>query len=305
MKARSLKKFIYLSIAAALVTIFLKFFAWYLTDSVGLLSDALESCVNLVAAIIALIMLTIAETPADEKHPFGHTKAEYFSSAIEGGMIVVAAFSIIWSAVPRIIHPQPLENVEVGLLISVGASLINLVVALVLIKAGKKNNSITLDADGKHLMTDVYTSGGVLLGILLVKLSGWQILDGIVAVAVALNILWAGYQLIHRSATGLLDASIPDDELAKISDLLNSLKSQSIEHHSLLTRQAGQRKFVAFHLLLPGHWTIQDGHDQAEKIEREIRQLFDGPITVFTHLEPIEDPVSMHDIGIDRHEPNI
>lgn len=305
MKAKSLKKFIYLSIGAALVTIILKFFAWYLTDSVGLLSDALESCVNLVAAIIALIMLTIAETPADEKHPFGHTKAEYFSSAIEGGMIVVAAFSIIWSAVPRIIHPQPLENVEVGLLISVGASLINLVVALVLIKAGKKNNSITLDADGKHLMTDVYTSGGVLVGILLVKLSGWQMLDGIVAVAVALNILWAGYQLILRSATGLLDASIPDDELAKISDLLNSLKSQSIEHHSLLTRQAGQRKFIAFHLLLPGHWTIQDGHDQAEKIEREIRQLFDGPITVFTHLEPIEDPVSMHDIGIDRHEPNI
>lgn len=305
MKTKSLKKFIYLSIAAALVTIILKFFAWYLTDSVGLLSDALESCVNLVAAIIALIMLTIAETPADEKHPFGHTKAEYFSSAIEGGMIVVAAFSIIWSAIPRIIHPQPLENVEVGLLISVGASLINLVVALVLIKAGKKNNSITLDADGKHLMTDVYTSGGVLLGILLVKLSGWQILDGIIAVAVALNILWAGYQLIHRSATGLLDASIPDDELAKISDLLNSLKSQSIEHHSLLTRQAGQRKFIALHLLLPGHWTIQDGHDQAEKIEREIRQLFDGPITVFTHLEPIEDPVSMHDIGIDRHKENL
>lgn len=302
MKARSLKKFIYLSIGAALVTILLKFFAWHLTDSVGLFSDALESCVNLVAAIIALIMLTIAETPADEKHPFGHTKAEYFSSAIEGGMIVVAAFGIIWSAVPRIIHPQPLENVEVGLLISVGASLINLVVALVLIKAGRKNNSITLDADGKHLMTDVYTSGGVLLGILLVKLSGWQILDGIVAVAVALNILWAGYQLIHRSATGLLDASISEDELSKISDLLNSLKSQNIEYHSLLTRQAGQRKFIAFHLLLPGHWAIQDGHDKSEKIEREIRELFDTPITVFTHLEPKEDPVSKHDIGIDRHE---
>lgn len=302
MKTKSLKKFIYLSIGAALATIFLKFFAWYLTDSVGLFSDALESCVNLVAAIIALIMLTIAETPADEKHPFGHTKAEYFSSAIEGGMIVVAAFSIIWSAVPRIIHPQPLENVEVGLLVSVGASLINFVVALVLIKAGKKNNSITLDADGKHLMTDVYTSGGVLLGILLVKLSGWQILDGIVAVAVALNILWAGYQLIHRSATGLLDSSIPEDELAKISDLLNSFKSQNIEHHALLTRQAGQRKFIAYHLLLPGHWTIQDGHDRAEKIEKEIRELFDAPITVFTHLEPIEDPVSMYDIGLDRHE---
>ena len=208
MKGRSLRKFIYLSIAAALATIFLKFLAWYLTGSVGLFSDALESCVNLAAAIIALILLNLAETPADEKHPFGHTKAEYFSSAIEGGMIVVAAFSIIWSAIPRILHPQPLENIGIGLLISVGASLINLVVALVLIKNGKENNSITLEADGKHLMTDVYTSGGVLVGILLVKLSGWQVLDGIVAVGVALNILWAGYQLIHRSATGLLDASL-------------------------------------------------------------------------------------------------
>ena len=302
MKAKSLRKFIYLSIGAALVTIFLKFFAWYLTDSVGLFSDALESCVNLVAAIIALIMLTLAEKPADEKHPFGHTKAEYFSSAIEGGMIVFAAFSIIWSAIPRIIHPQPLENVEVGLLISVGASLINLAVALILIKNGKVNNSITLEADGKHLMTDVYTSGGVLIGILLVKLSGWQILDGIVAVGVALNILWAGYQLIHRSATGLLDARIAQPDLIKIIESLDKLKSEGIEHHSLLTRQAGQRKFIAFHLLLPGNWTIQKGHDEAEKIEKKIRELFAEPVTVFTHLEPKEDPVSMHDIGIDRYE---
>lgn len=302
MKTRSLKKFIYLSIGAALLTIVLKFFAWYLTGSVGLFSDALESCVNLVAAVIALIMLTIAEKPADEKHPYGHTKAEYFSSAIEGGMIVVAAFSIIWSAVPRIIHPQPLENVAAGLLVSVGASLINLAVALVLIKNGKKNNSITLDADGKHLLTDVYTSGGVLLGIGLVKLSGWQVLDGIVAVGVALNILWTGYKLVHRSASGLLDVSLPEADLIKIMEVLDSLKSQDIEHHSLMTRQAGQRKFVAFHLLLPGHWTIQHGHDKAEKIEKEIRDLFEAPITVFTHLEPKEDPVSMHDIGLDRLE---
>ena len=270
MKGRSLRKFIYLSIAAALATIFLKFLAWYLTGSVGLFSDALESCVNLAAAIIALILLNLAETPADEKHPFGHTKAEYFSSAIEGGMIVVAAFSIIWSAIPRILHPQPLENIGIGLLISVGASLINLVVALVLIKNGKENNSITLEADGKHLMTDVYTSGGVLVGILLVKLSGWQVLDGIVAVGVALNILWAGYQLIHRSATGLLDASLPEPDLKKIVDALDLLKSREMEHHSLLTRQAGQRKFIAFHLLLPGDWSIQKGHDEAEKIEKKI-----------------------------------
>lgn len=302
MKGRSLRKFIYLSIAAALATIFLKFLAWYLTGSVGLFSDALESCVNLAAAIIALILLNLAETPADEKHPYGHTKAEYFSSAIEGGMIVVAAFSIIWSAIPRILHPQPIENLEIGLLISVGASLINLAVALVLIKNGKKYNSITLEADGKHLMTDVYTSGGVLVGILLVKLSGWQVFDGIVAVGVALNILWAGYQLLHRSATGLLDASLPETDLKKIVETLDLLKSQEIEHHSLLTRQAGQRKFIAFHLLLPGDWSIQRGHDEAEKIEKNIRGLFTEPVTVFTHLEPREDPVSMQDIGIDRHD---
>jgi cation diffusion facilitator family transporter len=267
---------------------------------VGLFSDALESCVNLAAAIIALILLNLAETPADEKHPYGHTKAEYFSSAIEGGMIVVAAFSIIWSAIPRILHPQPLENIGIGLLISVGASLINLAVALVLIKNGKKNNSITLEADGKHLMTDVYTSGGVLVGILLVKLSGWQVLDGIVAVGVALNILWAGYLLLHRSATGLLDASLPETDLKKIVETLDLLKTQKIEHHSLLTRQAGQRKFITFHMLLPGDWSIQRGHDEAEKIEKKIRELFHEPVTVLTHLEPIEDPVSMQDIGIDR-----
>lgn len=302
MSAQSLKKFIYLSIAAAVATILLKFSAWYLTDSVGLFSDALESCVNLVAAVIALVMLTIAERPADEGHAFGHNKAEYFSSAIEGAMIILAAFSIIWSAVPRIIHPQPLENIGIGLVVAVGASVINLIVALILIKKGKKNNSITLEADGKHLMTDVYTSIGVLLGIALVKLTGWVILDGLVAIGVALNILWAGYQLMHRSAMGLLDPSLPEDELGKIVATLDTLKSQDIEYHSLLTRQAGQRKFIELHILLPGAWTIQKGHELAEKIEKDIRNLFDSPVRVLTHLEPKEDPVSMHDIGIDRQD---
>lgn len=303
MQTQSLKKFIYLSIAAAIATIILKFLAWYLTDSVGLFSDALESCVNLVAAIIALIMITLAEKPADEKHAFGHSKAEYFSSAIEGGMIIIAAFSIIWSAIPRVIHPQSLDNVEIGLLISVGASGINLMVALVLLKSGRKSNSIILEADGKHLMTDVYTSAGVLLGIGLVKLSGWLVLDGIVAIGVALNILWSGYQLIHRSTTGLLDAGIPEADLSRIIKALESFKSLDIEYHSLLTRQAGQRKFIAVHILVPGHWTTLKSHDTAEKIEKVIRNLFAAPVTVFTHLEPKEDPVSMHDIGIDRHDP--
>lgn len=300
MQTESLKKFIYLSIAAAIATIALKSFAWYLTDSVGLLSDALESCVNLVAAIIALVMITIAEKPADEEHAFGHGKAEYFSSAIEGGMIILAAFSIIWAAIPRVIHPQPLENVGIGSLIAIGASAINLVVALILLKNGQKNNSITLEADGKHLMTDVYTSAGVLAGIGLVKLSGWLVLDGIVAIGVALNILWAGYKMIRRSAMGLLDAGIPEADYLKLVKTLESLKLQNIEYHSLLTRQSGQRKFIELHVLVPGQWTIQEGHNSAEKIEKDIRDLFDGPVTVFTHLEPKEDPVSMHDIGIDR-----
>ena len=300
MQTESMKKFIYLSIAAAIATIALKSFAWYLTDSVGLLSDALESCVNLVAAIIALVMITIAEKPADEEHAFGHGKAEYFSSAIEGGMIILAAFSIIWAAIPRVIHPQPLENVGIGSLIAIGASAINLVVALILLKNGQKNNSITLEADGKHLMTDVYTSAGVLAGIGLVKLSGWLVLDGIVAIGVALNILWAGYKMIRRSAMCLLDAGIPEADYLKLVKTLESLKLQNIEYHSLLTRQSGQRKFIELHVLVPGQWTIQEGHNSAEKIEKDIRDLFDGTVTVFTHIEPKEDTVSMDDIGIDR-----
>jgi cation diffusion facilitator family transporter len=303
MQTQSLKKFIYLSIVASIATITLKLLAWYLTNSVGLFSDALESCVNLAAAVIALIMLTIAEKPADEEHAFGHSKAEYFSSAIEGGMIILAAFSIIWSAIPRVIHPKPLENVGIGSLVAVGASIINLVVALILLKNGRKNNSITLEADGKHLMTDVYTSAGVLIGIGLVKLTGWLVLDGIIAIGVALNILWAGYLLMRRSAMGLLDSSLPETDLSKIIKALETLKSQNFEYHSLLTRQAGQRKFIELHVLVPGHWTIQEGHNAAEKIEKDIRDLFDVPVTVFTHLEPKEDPASLYDIGIDRHDP--
>ena len=302
MRTQSLKKYIYLSIVAAVATITIKFLAYHLTNSVGLFSDALESCVNLVAAVIALVMLTIAEKPADEEHAFGHNKAEYFSSAIEGGMIMLAAFSIIWAAIPRVIRPQPLENIGIGLLVAVGASVINLVVALTLLKNGRKNNSITLEADGKHLMTDVYTSAGVFLGIGLVNLSGWLVLDGIVAIGVALNIIWTGYQLMRRSAMGLLDSGLPEAELSKIITALDPLKLQNIEYHSLLTRQAGQRKFISLHVLFPGHLTIQEGHNTVEKIEKDIRNLFNVPVTVFTHLEPKEDPVSMLDIGIDRDE---
>ena len=271
-----------------------------MTGSVGLLSDALESCVNLFAAVIALVIITIAERPADEEHAYGHSKAEYFSSGSEGGLIILAAASIIWSALPRLFSPQPLENVSTGLLISVGASAINLFAARVLITEGKKNNSITLEADGNHLMTDVWTSIGVLFGIGLVKLTGWLILDPIIALLVAANIIWTGYRLMVRSVRGLIDTAIPMEERKKVEQLLSKYQPEGIEFHSLLTRQAGQRKFVSFHILVPGVWSVQQGHDLLEVVEEEVRNALKGPVTVFTHLEPIEDPVSHQDIGIDR-----
>ena len=300
MKKDSLKKYAYLSIAAALITIGLKFYAYFYTGSMGLFSDALESCVNLLAAVVALIMIHISEKPADEGHEFGHTKAEYFSSAIEGGLILVAAFSIIWSAAPRLLEPQPIENVGLGVLISLSASLVNLGVALVLIKNGKKNNSLLLEADGKHLMTDVWTSVGVITAIFIVKLTGFLILDPIIAIIVALNIVWTGFQLLKRSANGLMDASISESELKIVTDYLNELKTDKIDFHLLMTRQAGQRKFISLHLLVPGEWSVQQGHDYAENIEETIEDMFSEPVTVSTHIEPIEDPASMRDIGIDR-----
>lgn len=300
MKKQSLKKFVYLSIAAAVVTIGLKFSAYFYTGSMGLLSDALESCVNLIAAIIALIMIHIAEMPADKRHGFGHTKAEYFSSAIEGGLIMLAAFSIIWSATPRLFNPQPIENVGLGLAISVSASLVNFGVAMILLKNAKKHRSLLLEADGKHLMTDVWTSVGVIVAIGLVKLTGWLILDPIIAIAVAINIIWTGFQLLKRSASGLMDASISDEDLEKVTDYLNGLKTEYIDYHSLMTRQAGLRKFISLHLLVPGDWSVKKGHDFAENVEETIEEMLTELVTVSTHIEPIEDPTSMRDIGIDR-----
>ena len=300
MKQKSLKYFMYLSIAAAIVTILLKSYAYYITGSMGLLSDALESFVNLFAAVFALVMLTISQKPADEGHRFGHGKAEYFSSAIEGALILVAAFTIIWAAIPRIVNPAPLENVNTGLFFSLLASLVNLAVGMTLIHHGKKNKSILLEADGRHLMTDVYTTVGVIAGIVMVMITGWLIIDPIIAILVALNIIYTGYKLISRSASGLMDATIPEEDLQKITTYLDSIKEQHIEYHSLLTRIAGQRKFISLHLLIPGEWTVKKGHDYADDVEETIISLFDEPVTVSTHIEPVEDPASMRDIGIDR-----
>jgi cation diffusion facilitator family transporter len=300
MTAKSLKKFMYLSIVAAVVTISLKFAAYHVTGSIGFFSDALESIVNLFAAVFGLFMLHVSEKPADEGHEFGHSKAEYFSSAIEGSLILLAAFSIIWSAVPRLIHPIALENINIGLLFSVGASLVNLAVGQMLIRNGKKSKSLLVEADGKHLMTDVWTSAGVIAGILLVKFTGILILDPIIAILVALNIVYTGYRLISRSTNGLMDASISETEIDQVKKYLDSLKEKDITYHSLMTRQAGQRKFISFHLLVPGAWTVQQGHENADIIEETIEDMFDEPVTVTSHIEPVEDPASLKDIGIDR-----
>lgn len=298
----SLRRFTYLSIAAAVVTISLKMAAWWLTDSVGLLSDALESFVNLAAALMALWMLIISERPPDEEHAFGHTKAEYFSSAVEGVLIIVAALSIGWSAIDRLFNPRPLENVGVGVLVSLGASAINFAVARVLLVASRRHHSILLEADAKHLMTDVWTTFGVLAGIGLIMLTGWLPIDSLVALAVAANIVWSGVQLVSRSALGLLDTAIPSTDREKVVGVLDSYRRQGVEFHSMRTRQAGPRRFISMHVLVPGKWSVQRGHDVLEAIERDVRNCFDSPTTVFTHLEPIEDPASMEDMGIDRSE---
>ena len=300
MKSLTLKKYLYLSIAAAIITIVLKFIAYSQTGSMGFFSDALESFVNLFAALIALYLLHLSEKPADDEHEFGHSKAEYFSGALEGALILIAAFSIIYTSIPRIIHPQEIENLGVGILFSAVASLINWVVARILIQNGKKSNSLIIEADGKHLMADVWTSVGVIAGVVLVKITGIHVLDPIIAILIALHIVYTGYKLISRSTSGLMDAAIPQEEIKKITDYLDSYKGKETDYHSLLTRQAGFRKFVSFHLLVPGKWSVKQGHDFAEVIEQYIEKMFDENVTVTSHIEPIEDPLSMNDLSIDR-----
>ena len=296
---RSLTRFAWLSIGAAVVTIALKAGAYTVTGSVGLLSDALESLVNLVAAIVALAALSIAVREPHEEHPFGHEKIEYFASGTEGGLILVAAVSIIVTALERLLHPVALVEVGWGLAISVVASLVNLGVALRLRRAGQTYGSITLEADAQHLLTDVWTSAGVLVGVGLVALTGWLWLDPLAAFAVAANIIWAGFQLLRRSAQGLLDAAIPASERSVVQDVLERYRLQGMQWHALRTRQAGRRRFVSVQILVPGDWTVQRGHDLLESIERDVRAAL-PTTTTFTHLEPIEDPRSHEDIGLDR-----
>lgn len=294
-----LERYAWLSIAAAIATILLKGAAWWMTGSVGLLSDAIESFVNLAGALMALWMLILAATPADDKHAYGHSKAEYFSSAFEGFLILLAAFSIAYTAISRFANPQPLEALGIGLLVSVVASVINFWTARVLMGAGRRHNSITLEADAHHLMTDVWTSVGVIAGVGLVWLSGWLWLDPAIALLVAANIIWTGWQLMSRSASGLMDAALPVESVEKIEAVLAEYRVQGLDFHALRTRQAGSRTFIALHILVPGQWSVQVGHDWSEQVEARIRNAMPGA-HVTTHLEPLEDPVSMHDQGLDR-----
>ena len=285
-----LRKYAWLAIVTAVLTVLLKGSAWAITGSVGLLSDAAESMVNLVAAIVALISLTIAARPADEGHHFGHSKAEYFSALLEGVMIFVAAASIIYLGIERLLNPRPLQSLGIGLAISIVAAVLNGVVGQILIKVGTRHRSITLRADGRHLMTDVWTSVGVIVGVGLVAWSGWLWLDPVIALLVAANIVWIGYQLMRRSADGLMDRAVPAEDLQKIERLLADYRQKGLEFHALRTRQAGSRAFVTLHVLVPGHWSVQEGHDWAGRIEADIRKALEHA-DVTTHLEPIGDPI--------------
>jgi cation diffusion facilitator family transporter len=296
-----LTRFAWLSIAAAIITMGIKTVAYLITGSVGLLSDALESTVNLVAAVGALVALSVAARPADEAHAYGHAKAEYFSAGAEGGMILVAAALIIWSAIPRLINPEALTDVAAGLLVSAVAGGINLAVALVLGRAGKRYRSITLEADGKHLMTDVWTSVGVIVAVGLVALTGWERLDPIIALVVAANIVVSGLVLIRRSVYGLMDTALPADELGSVQAVLQRYTGVDTQFHGLRTRQAGRRSFMSLHVLVPGAWSVQRSHDLVEQVEADLRSVVPD-LTVVAHVEPLEDPRSFADEELDRTE---
>ena len=299
MKGTSLTRFAWLSIAAAVLTIGLKTIAWWITGSVGLLSDAMESVVNLVGGVMALAMLTVAERPADEDHPYGHGKAEYFSSGVEGTLILIAAVSIGVAAVDRLISPKPLEEIGIGLAVSIAASLVNFGVAIQLLRVGTRRNSITLEANARHLLTDVWTSVGVVAGVGMVAWTGWERLDPIVALAVAANIIWTGVGIIRRSVGGLMDTALPVEDRVAVWQVLKGHEQAGVKFHALWTRQAGVRKFISLHVLVPGDWTVHRGHQFLERIEDDIRQAVRDS-AVFTHLESLDDPTSWEDETLDR-----
>jgi cation diffusion facilitator family transporter len=299
MSPPSLTRFAWLSIGAAVVTIAMKLTAYLLTGSVGLLSDALESFVILAGAAMALAMLNLAAKPADEEHAYGHTKAEYFSSGVEGALIVITAVTIAVTAVQRWQHPRLINEIGLGLSIAVSASVVNLIVALIIRRAAARFESIVLDADAQHLLTDVWTSVGVVIGVGAVGLTGWQSLDPAVALLVAVNILWAGVRIVRQSALGLLDTALPAAEITQLRTVLDRYQAGGVQYHALRTRQSGSRRFVSLHVLVPGQWSVDRGHHLLEKIEADLRGALPN-VAVFTHLESLSDPASYQDQTLDR-----
>lgn len=299
MQQRRLSYFAWLSIATAVFTMALKAAAYQFTGSVGLLSDALESGVNLVTAVFALLILRIASRPPDEGHSYGHSKAEYLSVALEGGLILLAAFFIGFTAVQRLLAPQPLEQLGLGLAIAVVASAANALTSFVLIRAGRAHRSVTLVANGRHLLTDVWTTGGVLLGLLLVWLTDWLWLDPLIALLVAAQICYTGFDLLRDAIGGLMDGALPEAELRQVTAVLDQYASQGMSYHALRTRRAGAQRFVSVHIQVPGHWSVQQGHRVVDQIEQTLSQQL-APLSIITHLEPMEDPASWDDVSLNR-----
>lgn len=289
MRNHATRRMAYLSIATSIATMALKFGAYFLTDSVSLLSDAIESLVNLASGLIALTALIVASRPADVDHAYGHDKAEYFSSGAEGALILVAAGSIIYAAVGRFLHPAALENLGPGLMVSMLAAALNFATARAMLKVGAQYDSIVLEADAKHLMTDVWTSVGVVagLGVVMFAPPAWQILDPLMAVAVGLHIIFTGFHLLQRSWSGLMDAALPGDEVGQIEAEIGKLLPNDTSFHDLRTRKSGSRRFIDFHLLVPGAITVNEAHALCDRIEAALeRTLPNTAVTI--HVEPLE-----------------
>lgn len=301
----ALTRYAALSVFASIVVLALKLAAWRVSGSVGLLSDALETLTNLGGAVMAFLMLRLAAQPPDDEHAYGHTKAEYFSSGFEGLLIFLAAVLIVIEAIPRLLHPQPLAAPAIGIAVSVVATAVNLAVAQVLRRAARRHRSVSLDADARHLMADVWTTLGVIVGIGLVLVSGWLWLDAVVALAVAANVLWEGWRLVGEAANGLMDAAWPEDEQQRLHAILDRFRGEAargeIDFHAVRTRRSAARRFVSFHVLVPGSWSVREGHDLVERVERALDAELPR-VTAFTHLEPADDPRSYEDEGLDRHE---
>lgn len=288
-ETKYLERFIWLSLSVSIVIFGIKIAAAVVTQSIGLWSDALESTVNVVAAAVALWAMRLSAKPADHNHDFGHGKAEYFSAAVEGSMIFVAAGVIIVGAVSRFFRPVPLEQLGVGLALSALATLINFAVGFLLVRTGRKHRSITLEADGRHLLTDVWTSVGVLIAIALVMLTGWMWFDPIIAILVGANILYTGYGLVRRSVVGLLDGTLPPAEVATVNEVLHQLAGTAkVEIAEIKTRESGRQRFVYATVTVPGDWTVKRSHDLADDVEAAVDKALPGA-TTFVHIEPGDD----------------